>query len=490
MSVRSRSGAPLALAALLFLSGMAPDAHPSPVSDNQTGLPIGSELDEDAIDNPREVFHSEAVHGHRSYFSNLGNLAFNSPAVLGDAARKAHISCGSCHVNGASNPRLFIPGLSTRPGTFDTTSSLFNPRTDNGVLDPVTIPSLRGARFLGPYGHDGRTASLRDFVRNVIVNEFAGSEPSPQILDAIVIYIEDIDFLPNPNVDKNGRITAGANSAQRRGEALFARPFPHDPSLSCAACHLPSAAFVDNRQHDIGTGGFYKTPTLLNADFNAPYFHDGRFENYGQVIDHFDHVFDLGLTAQDRTDLAAYLTAIGDGVRSEYHLTGMNVLADIDGFASVLDLAISRHDTAVVALATHSVGDLLQDLADHYPDSVDSENSGGAKERAVARAAIRALMETLQRLQLDAAAARFSEAADEYLNYRKLTSAAAPLALQTAELWSLFNPARHAAHQAALRQAAQHEAAQREAAQREAAQRDAVVPQAAVRQTMAGAASR
>src|SRR5271163_1579441 len=173
-------GAPFAMAVLLLWLGIGSDAHSFPVSDDRTGLPINSELDEDAIDIPREVFHSEALRGHKSYFSNLGNLAFNSPYILGDAARKARISCGSCHVNGATNPKLFIPGLSTRPGNFDTTSSLFNPKTDNGVLDPVTIPSLRGARFMAPYGHDGRTASLRDFVRNVIVNEFAGPAPSAE----------------------------------------------------------------------------------------------------------------------------------------------------------------------------------------------------------------------------------------------------------------------------------------------------------------------
>ena len=136
-------------AAMIWLA-TGSGAHSSPVTDSRSGLPIGSELDEDAPNNPREIFHSEATRGHKSYMSNLGNLAFNSPYTLGDAARKAHISCATCHVNGASNPRLFIPGLSTRPGTFDTTSSLFNPKTDNGVLDAVTIPSLRGARFLSP----------------------------------------------------------------------------------------------------------------------------------------------------------------------------------------------------------------------------------------------------------------------------------------------------------------------------------------------------
>jgi cytochrome c peroxidase len=419
-------------------------AYSSPVTDGHTGLPAGSELDEDAPNNPREIFHSEATRGHKSYMSNLGNLAFNSPYTLGDAARNAHISCATCHVNGASNPRLFIPGLSTRPGTFDTTSSLFNPKTDNGVLDAVTIPSLRGARFLSPYGHDGRGASLREFVRNVVVNEFAGAEPSPQILDALVVYIEDIDFLPNPNLDKIGRLNAGASAAQRRGEALFSKPFPHDSGMSCASCHMPSAAFVDHRQHDVGSGGLYKTPTLVNADFNAPYFHDGRFDNFGQVIDHFNRQYGLGLSAQNRSDLAEYLAALGNGVRPEYRLTGINVLADINGFASVLDMAISQQDTEVVNLAVRSVNDLLQDLADHYPESSNQATSNGNRELALARASIATLMQILQRVGAAVAAGHDSEATDEYLNYRKLSFASAPLALQTAEPWSLFNPAIHA----------------------------------------------
>ena len=121
------------MVALLLCVGLWSNARPSPVTDNRTGLPVGSELDDDAVKNPREVFHSEAVRGRKSYLSNLGNLAFNTPYTLGEAAQKAHISCASCHVNGASNPKLFIPGLSTRPGNFDTTNSLFNPKTDTGV---------------------------------------------------------------------------------------------------------------------------------------------------------------------------------------------------------------------------------------------------------------------------------------------------------------------------------------------------------------------
>jgi len=284
-----------------------------PIYGQQTALPAGSELNEQVLDVPREVFRSESAGGRKSYLVNLGDLAFNSPSLLGGVARQAGMSCGTCHVNGASNPKLYIPHMSTRPGNFDTTGALFNPKADNGVLDPVRIPSLRGAHLLGPYGIDGRNASLRDFVRTVIVEEFAGPEPSAALLDALMAYIQDIDFLRNLSLGPAGRLTARASDAERRGEVLFVKPFPHDPTMSCATCHVPSSAFVDHRQHDVGSGGAFKTPTLLNTDFNAPYFHDGRFDTYDQVVAHFDRVFDLGLSPDERRDLIAYLTAVGDG---------------------------------------------------------------------------------------------------------------------------------------------------------------------------------
>jgi hypothetical protein len=431
------------------LIGAGQLVHPSPLDDEKAGLPRGSELDEDAIENPREVFHSEAQHGHRPYLSNLGNLAFNSPYVLGDIARKANMSCATCHVNGASNPKFFIPILSTRHGNFDTTSSLFNPKADDGVVDPLTIPSLRGARFLAPYGHDGRIASLRDFVRNVIVNEFAGKEPSAKILDAMVVYIEDIDFLPNPNLEPTGRLKFNASAAALRGQALFSKPFPADPGLSCAACHMPSAAFADHRQHDVGSGGLFKTPTLLNANFNAPYFHDGRYDDYGQVLDYFNGAFSLGMTPQDKADLLSYLATIGDGTRPAYHLTGISVLADINGFASVLDMAIANHDPEVVGLAVKTASGLLKDLSEHYPEAVD-EASAGRGERALARATIAALVQHLRLAELDMNSGRYAAAAKEYMDYRKLSAAAGPMALQMADPWSLFDPALHAAHRSAL----------------------------------------
>jgi len=424
-----------------------------PVDGDQTTLPAKTELNEDALRRPREVFHSEIV-GRRSELIKLGNLAFSSPSILGAVAQRAGISCETCHVNGAGNAKFFVPGMSTRPGNFDTTGALFNPKADNGALDPVRIPSLRGARYLAPYGNDGRMASLRDFVHNVIVNEFAGPEPQPAILDAIVAYIQDIDFLPNPSLGPAGRLAGQVSESERRGEALFSKPFAHDPSLSCATCHVPSAAFVDHMQHDVGSGGLFKTPTLRNADFNAPYFHDGRFDTYDQVVAHFDRVFELGLSAQDQKDLVAYLTAIGDGLQP-YEQGAGAALKEINDFASLLTTAIPAGDKDVVALAVDTIGGELRELTERYPDRKDTSVSGGEEQRANARAALKEIVLLLRRIDMAVGEGRTADAAADYRNYRHLMAAAIPSLLASAERWSLFNATVHDRHYEALRQVMQ-----------------------------------
>jgi cytochrome c peroxidase len=423
-----------------------------PVEGVQTPLPVETELDDDAIEQPREQFHSEAIQGQKSYLVKLGNVAFNTPAILGGRARNGGISCGTCHVNGANNPKLSITGASIRPGSFDTTSSLFNPKAENFVLDPVRIPSLRGARLLAPYGNDGREDSLRDFVRTVIVDEFAGPDPSPAILDAIVAYIRDIDFLPNQRIGLGGNLTSDASEAERRGEALFNKPFPHDPSLSCAGCHVPSGAFVDHRQHDVGSGGLYKTPTLLNADFNAPYFHDARFTTLDQVVDYFDRSFGLGLAKNDQADLVAYLKAIGDGAQPYERVTSAILLQDIFDFTSVLGTAIPAHDNDVISLVVTAVSGDLNDLMDRIPEPGDPAVSGGEKERELARSSIRHAISILEAAGSNAADRNYDGALRQYQNYSQFISVDVQPAVGRAEPWSLLNPAVRDARYAALRQ--------------------------------------
>jgi Di-haem cytochrome c peroxidase len=443
----------IAFAALaLLLVPWRTDAFP--LNGDQTVLPAGTELYEEMLARPRELLHSEAIGGRKSSLSNLGDLAFNSPAILGGKARQAEMSCGTCHVNGVSNPKLFIPGASTRPGNFDTTSLIFNPKAFNSILDPVRIPSLRGARFLAPYGHDGRFSSLRDFVRNVIVNEFAGPEPDPAILDALVAYINDIDFLPNPKIARGGRLASQASDAERRGEALFFKPFPQQAHLSCAGCHIPTGTFTDHLRHDVGSGGLVKTPPLLNANFNAPYFHDGRFDDYAQVVAHFDRLFDLGLSAGDAADLVAYLTAVGDGERP-FEKDGVAIrMKEVRELASVLELAIPAADTAIVSLAVTGVGAELREFSERIPD-IRNVSVGGQQERLAARVAVKDLVLTLRRIDMAVADGRLDEAMAEYRTFALMATFDVPVALKMAEPWSLFDAKTQEAHYDSLKRVLQ-----------------------------------
>ncbi len=440
----------LCLAAVLLGAGAA---AATPVQTKEGVLPYGSDLNDQALRQPTELFDSERAGGKRSYLLNLGDMLFSSPAIFGGAARKAGMSCNTCHQQGAGNAKLYIPGLSSRPGTFDATNALFNPKTDNHVLDAVTPPSLRGAKYLAPYGHDGRFGSLRDFVRHVIVGEFAGPEPSPQVLDALVTYVREISFLPNAKLAAGGRLSGKASAAARRGEVLFNKPFRSNAALSCASCHQPTSAFVDHQVHDVGTGGLFKTPTLINADFNAPYFHDGRYDTYGQVVAYFDRHFELGLSDNDKADLVAYLDAVGDADTPYTNGTVTAELDEIGAFASVLDTAIPAHDQAVIALAVDSVGNEWRELGENFPESSDTSVQGGVAERHKARGAVRGLVLNLRRIAMAAARDDFAGAAQAYGDYRRQVASAAP-ALKAAARWSLFNPVVREAHFRALGQLA------------------------------------
>ena len=108
----------------------------TPVVSKDAVLPVGSELNEELLDQPTELFGFETAGGKRSYLFNLGDMLFSSPAIFGGPARDAGMSCNSCHQQGAGNAKLFVPGLSKKPGTFDTSGALFNPK-------PITACSTR-----------------------------------------------------------------------------------------------------------------------------------------------------------------------------------------------------------------------------------------------------------------------------------------------------------------------------------------------------------
>ena len=173
------------LLALIALLAAAAPALAQPLKQS-AWLPPGSDISGDINQHPREALDGGAA---QTFYVELGRLAFRSPEILGGNARRAGMSCNACHPSGHTNTRFFVPSVSDAPGRIDVTHSLWNHRGEDGVFNPLPIPTLRDIYMKARLGHDGRLASLREFTRNVIVLEFAGDEPSPLILDALTAYL-------------------------------------------------------------------------------------------------------------------------------------------------------------------------------------------------------------------------------------------------------------------------------------------------------------
>jgi cytochrome c peroxidase len=326
----------------------------SPTFDASASLPIklppGSQVNKQ-LPRPRQVLNmsSRGVNERETVLIALGDMAFDSSFIFGEPARSLGISCNTCHNKSITNPNLFIPGLSARAGGMDVSNSFFASHANNGHFDPLDTPDLRGIRFTAPYGRNGRFASLREFTRNVIVNEFNGPEPDPMLLDGMVAYMNEFDFLSNPALNRDGTLNGRASAAARRGEILFRKPFPSMGGRACATCHIPSARFLDRKSHDIGTvKGFepgsqdraMDTPTLLSAKHTPPYFHDGSQPTLRAVNQWFNKTYRLGLTKSQIDDLTAYVETVGDGVDA-YEDTTRTLAPEMEEFSFFL----SAHET-------------------------------------------------------------------------------------------------------------------------------------------------
>jgi cytochrome c peroxidase len=309
---------------------LAPWPSKSPTFNSQAKLPVrlppGHNINKQ-IPRPRQILGIAArgVDESETPLIALGDMAFDSAYIYGEPMRSLQMSCNTCHNKSITNPDFTIPGLSSRPGGMDVSSNFFAPHANNGIFDPLDIPDLRGIRFTAPYGRNGRFGSLREFVRNVIVNEFNGDEPDPMLLDGLIAYMNEFEFLSNPYLKKDGRLNENASIAARRGEEIFHTQFTQMGNMSCATCHIPSANFIDHKRHNIGTVNGYEdysmdrtldTPTLLSSKFTAPYFHDGSQPTLGAVVRWFDKNYKLGLKDHQIEDLTAYVETVGGGIEA------------------------------------------------------------------------------------------------------------------------------------------------------------------------------
>jgi cytochrome c peroxidase len=120
----------------------------------------------------------------------------------------------------------------------------------------------------------------------------------------------------------------------KRGREIF-----FSEKGNCTACHV-GANLADEKYHNIGIGmdkpepdlgrfvvtkdpkdtGAFKTPTVRNVAFNAPYMHDGSVATLEEVVEWYDKgghpnanlsdkIRPLKLSAQEKADLVEFMKA-------------------------------------------------------------------------------------------------------------------------------------------------------------------------------------
>ncbi len=258
----------------------------------------------------------------------LGKQLFWDPVL----SENQDIACATCHHpdNGFTDPlRRSLGtggiglGLNRFGGVQGDRNSMsllnvaFNGLTEAGIPAPETAPMF----------WDSRTHSLEDQVEGPIVNDremlgqhftpttiqgeleqrlnqipeyqarfleaYGTSEVSfPLIQQAIAVYERTL-ITPNSRLDAYLRGDAQAlTSFEQEGLNRFVRvgcaECHSGPMLSDYQLHTLSVPELNRSTADAGAGAFnFRTPSLRNLSFTAPYMHNGRFDRLEDVLDFY-----------------------------------------------------------------------------------------------------------------------------------------------------------------------------------------------------------
>jgi cytochrome c peroxidase len=267
-------------------------------------------------------------------------------------------ACASCHHQNRAfaDPQRFSKGFEGKP-TDRNAMSLVNLRyyargrffwderagsLEDQVLRPIQSKTELGhdlTRLTAIFAYDDRYPELfrrafgdRDIRPERIARALA------QFVSSLVSYQSKFDE-GMAKVLFVGDDFENFTAQENRGKALFLR--------RCATCHLPggqAAHFVMNqplnngldtdvKNSDGGVGdqtlngadlGRFKSPSLRNVEFTAPYMHDGRFATLDDVIEHYSRNVKrhpnadgrvrrpLNFTAGDKAALIAFLKTLSD----------------------------------------------------------------------------------------------------------------------------------------------------------------------------------
>ncbi len=272
------------------------------------------------IDNYYELFNGilnpKQIEGLRLLVTPFPQQQFNQTEDRRSERSSRGVTCFDCHVNGHTNGATHLVG-DIRPQEF---------------RHRIETPSLRGVYIQRLFGSQRALKTVEDFTEFEQRAAYFDGDPviaakkGVNILDrgsqvhAMAEFEELLDFPPAPKLGIDGLLNPRiASQAEMRGQVVFFG------KAKCGTCH-PAPYYTDNLMHNLQTERFYK-PRMINGMMasadgpiktfplrgikeSPPYMHDGRLVTIEDTVEFFNLISEVGLTAQDKADLVAFLRAL------------------------------------------------------------------------------------------------------------------------------------------------------------------------------------
>lgn len=264
-----------------------------------------------SLANFRELFKGimtpVQLEGMRMLLTPLPQEEFN----LTDDRKSPHpqqgVACLDCHLNGHTTGQFHLsPDIRPQERRFriDTTSL-------RGMFNQQIHGSKRSLRSVEDFTEfEQRTAYFNgDPIRAMK----KGFQEIPRSLIPHMAQAQNMfDFPPAPKLTLTGRLDPKmASESELRGEKLFMG------KAQCSVCH-PAPFFLDDKMHDLHLEKFLNEPgdgpiktfTLRGIKDSPPYLHDGRCLTLEDTVEFFNLIQGLNLSAQEKSDLVAFLRAL------------------------------------------------------------------------------------------------------------------------------------------------------------------------------------
>jgi mono/diheme cytochrome c family protein len=190
------------------------------------------------------------------------------------------LACASCHPGGGDDGRTWhFKNLGPR-------------RTQLFTM---------GIRGTEPLHWDGDLPTLNHLVGEVFVRRMGGAPQTQARVEAMDEWMNTLQVLP--------ALRAHDDPAALRGKALF-----ESSEVQCTNCHT-GEKLTNNKNEDVGTGGAFQVPSLINVAYHQPYIHTGCAKTLHQRFDADCGGGDMHgktshLDAEQIDDLVAYLETL------------------------------------------------------------------------------------------------------------------------------------------------------------------------------------